>query len=340
MEIIETTDEIDVWYVDQRASAPPVKNKPPRRKQGVAPQPPRASNSNHEYRPPHHHHHHHPEQYSASLEGLNRMGKTQSKPKVVSIGMKKMSESVPNLEQIPPAVRMPPRHSLDKRVLDEIDEDSSSLLYRSCDHSSSIELNSILHRDSGFLINKCSDAKSAPFPGGLLPQEMNNSSSNEFQWYTKSNKLDGFEMKVNNQILGKKRNNLERDSGWTPGGGGGGGSPFNRFSKSIQNLFNFSDSGSKLGVPVASAKAGRKSVSEVNLAKVNGGRKRGKVGDSSATHVLGSPYCPSTWFTMKTNLKRNATMDSPKGAFGRAWKKYKSMSLFKRTPHRNGHAKR
>lgn len=245
------------------------------------------------------------------------MGTSQSKKKVKSRShAKKISESVPNLEEIPPTVRVP-RRSLDHSVLHEIDEDSDAL-YRSCEHSSSIELNSILHRDSGFYISKCSDAKSAPLPGG---PEMNN----EFTWFTPKNKLDGFEMKVKNPILGKKKNNnLARET--TPG-------RFNRFSKSIQNLFNFSDvtSGTSCGKGGSDRVRGRKSVSEVNLTKIK--RGHAKVGDSN---VLGAPYCPSSWFTMKTNLKRNATtLESPKGPFRRAWKKYKSMGLFRRSPRSN-----
>lgn len=245
------------------------------------------------------------------------MGVSQSKPKVPKrrANMKKISESVPNLEEIPAQVhQMPPRLSLDQKVLNEIDEDTDQL-YRNCEHSSSIELNSILHRDSGFFISKCSDAKSAPFPGA---SEMNN----EFEWYTPKNKLDGFEMKVNNPILVKKRNNLSTDQVASSSSTHG---RIKRFSKSIQNLFNFGENG-KGGV----VGKGRKSVSEVNLTKIKrGGGGRAKVGDAN---VLGTPYCPSSWFTMKTNLKRNATLDSPKGPFRRAWKKYKSMGLFKRNP--------
>lgn len=252
------------------------------------------------------------------------MGVSQSKAAKVKQrhNMKKISESVPNLEEIPARVQVRvPRLSLDQKVLNEIDEESDKL-YRSCEHSSSIELNSILHRDSGFYISKCSDAKSVPLPDS---PEINN----EFQWYTSKNKLDGFEMKVKNPILVKKRNNLDIASSCS-------NSKFSRFSKSIQNLFNFSD---KSSVVSGSRVGPRKSVSEVNLTKVK--RGRAKVGD---TNVLGTPYCPSSWFTMKTNLKRNAAPQGPaagvKGPFGRAWRKYKSMGLFKRSPRNNGNAKR
>lgn len=246
------------------------------------------------------------------------MGVSQSKPIKAKRGnKKKISESVPNLEEI--QVHMPPRLSLDQKVLHEIDEDSDAL-YRNCEHSSSIELNSILHRESGFFISKCSDAKSVPFPGA--PEVMNN----DFEWYTQKNKLDGFEMKVKNPILVKKKNNLAKDLSTSNG-------RFNRFSKSIQNLFNFNES---RGVACSGGRGGgRKSVSEVNLTKIKKGRGT-KVGDSN---VLGTPYCPSSWFTMKTNLKRNATLESPKGPFRRAWKKYKSMGLFKRST-RNVNSKR
>lgn len=248
------------------------------------------------------------------------MGMAQSKSKPKKKNMKKISESVPNLEEIPEAVpKMPNRRSLDHRVLNEIDEVTDKL-YSSCEHSSSIELNSILHRDSGFFINKCSDAKSAPFPEAsaiTIASEMNN----DFGCYAPKNKLDGFELKVNNPIWGKKRSNLARDTGDQSMS-----RFYTRFSKSIQDLFKInSDS------ETVSSERSRKSVSEVNLAKIKKGRG-GKVGDSN---VLGTPYCPSTWFTMKTNLKRNSTMDSPKGPFKRAWKKYKSMGLFRRNGRQN-----
>lgn len=247
------------------------------------------------------------------------MGKGQSKQKVTTREQagnmrKKISESVPNLEKIPVQV---PNRSLDRQVLSEIDEDSNNL-YRSYEHSSSIELNSILHRDSGFFINKCSDARtSAPFPGAA---------NNEFEWFTPKNKLDGFEMKVKNPILVKKRNNKDLVAS--------GGGRFNRFSKSIQNLFNFNGTVESGGVN-GQVRTGRKSVSEVNLSKIKkSGRNNNRVGD-----VLGTPYCPSSWFTMKSNLKRNASLESPKGPFRRAWKKYKSIGLFRKTP-RNGSSKR
>lgn len=244
--------------------------------------------------------------------------------------MKKISESVPNLEEIPANAVQVPRLSLDQKVLNAIDEDT---LYRSIEHSSSIELNSILHRDSGFFISKCSDAKSAPLPvAAVAATEMNN----DFVWYTPKNKLDGFEMKVNNPILVKKRNNLdpaETTKSTTRTTTRQLGNRFNRFSKSIQNLFNFSEKSTSGRV-----KSSRKSVSEVNLTKIK--RGRGRVGDS--TTVLGAPYCPSSWFTMTKNLKKNAaaaSMESPKGPFRRAWRRYKSMSLFRRSP-RNGNSKR
>lgn len=322
VEIIETNrtpDEIDVWYVDR---LPAQKKKATARTSATATVHQVTPKQAHQL--PIHHHNHPNHQYSTSLEGgLNKMGMAQSKSKPKKKNMKKISESVPNLEEIPVAVtlvpKVPNRRSLDQRVLNEIAEDKDAL-YSSCDHSSSIELNSILHRDSGFFISKCSDAKSAPFPEAHSitgASEMNN----DFGWYAPKNKLDGFELKVNNPIWGKKRSNLARETG-DQSMGPSPGRFYTRFSKSIQNLFNFNSDSDK----VSSSARSRKSVSEVNLAKIKKGRG-GKVGDSN---VLGTPYCPSSWFTMKTNLKRNSTMDSPKGPFKRAWRKYKSMGLFRR----------
>lgn len=323
VEIIETdrtsvsVDEIDVWQVDRRV---PVPQKSPARTTAAVVHPlPVAL--------PRQQHH----QYSTSLEGLHRMGSMQSKsnkPKKSTKYVRKISESVPNLEEIPVAINhtMPPRLSLDHKVLNEINADSENL-YRNCEHSSSIELNSILHRDSGFFINKCSDEKSAFSLEGPTTAQLNSD-----RWYTPKNKLDGFEMKVSNPIWVKKKNNIDSEPSAKRF--------YNRFSKSIQNLFNLNSSVVGIGreecSPASARNGGRKSVSEVNL--LRGGRKGRKVSDSNT--VLGAAYCPSSWFTMKTNLKRNATMDSPKGPFGRVWRKYKSMGLFKKRNQRQNNSKR
>lgn len=207
---------------------------------------------------------------SASCEDLdNIMGLVNSKRSKVG------SQSVPD---IPARVKSGGRKSesqiLDQDVLKEIDKQSvPGQLYNHSSHSSSIDLNSILHRSSEFYITKSSDSKT------FIYSELNDSSNVE-----QLNKLEVFDKKVSNAILPKKipnhrvQNNPKVDNSRPL-------SMCRRLGQSIQNLV----------WPIEPRGISRKSVSEVNLSK----QKPNNFSDKSQS------YCPSVLFS-RNRANRNA----------------------------------